>query len=52
MATRRADAVSQVKAAVRNNNSEGGVESKDPEKPFEVTFAMEGGKLITTKHTD
>jgi hypothetical protein len=52
VATGRAEAVSQVKIAVRQNNSEGGVESKDPEKPFEVTFAMEGGKLITTKHTD
>ena len=52
VATRRADAVSQVKVAVRQYETEGGVESKDPEKPYEVTFAMEGGKLITTKHTD
>ncbi len=52
VATRRAEAVSQVKTAVLNNKSEGGVESKDPEKPFEVTFALVRGKLITTKHTD
>jgi hypothetical protein len=52
VATRRADAVAQVKAAVRNNTSEGGVESHDPGKPFEVTFAMVRGKLTETKHTD
>ena len=52
VATRRADAVAQVKTAVRNNKSEGGVESHDPEKPFEVTFAMVRGKLLETKHTD
>lgn len=52
VATRRADAVSQVKVAVRQNNSEGGVESKDPGKPFESTFAMVRGKLIETRHTD
>ncbi len=52
MATRRTDAVSQVKVAVRQYETEGGVESNDLEKPYEVTFAMEGGKFITTKHTD
>lgn len=52
VATRRVDAVAQVKAAVRNNTSEGGVESHDPDKPYEVTFAMVRGKLLETKHTD
>lgn len=52
VATRRAEAVSQVKTAVRNNKTEGGVESKDPRDPFEVTFALVRGKLITTKHSD
>lgn len=52
VATRRAEAVSQVKTAVQNNKTEGGVESKDPRDPFEVTFALVRGKLITTKHTD
>jgi hypothetical protein len=52
VATRRAEAVSQVKAAVKTNKTEGGVESKDPRDPFEVTFALVRGKLVTTKHTD
>jgi hypothetical protein len=52
VATRRLDAVAQVKAAVRNNKSEGGVESHDPDKPYDVTFAMVRGKLTETKHTD
>jgi hypothetical protein len=52
VATRRPDALSQVRAAVRNNKSEGGVESQDPDKPYDVTFAMVRGKLTETKHTD
>ncbi len=50
MATRRADAVSQVKTAVRLHKSEGGVESQDPEKPFERTYGMVRGKLLETRH--
>ena len=52
VATGRAEAVAQVKVAVRNYKSEGGVESQDPRKPFEVTFALGRGKLVTTRHTD
>jgi hypothetical protein len=52
VATRRSEAVSQVKNAVREHKSEGGVESHDAKKPFEVTFSVLRGKLITTKHTD
>ncbi len=48
----RAEAVSQVKVAIRNYKSEGGVESQDPRKPFEMTFSIGRGKLVTTRHTD
>ena len=50
--TRRTEAVARVKEAVLEHKSEGGVESRDPGKPFEVTFSVLRGKLITTKHTD
>lgn len=52
VATRRAEAISRVKETVRDKKTEGGVESKDPRYPFEVTFALVRGKLVTTKHTD
>ena len=52
VATRRTEAVSQVKDAVREHKTEGGVHSRNPGKPFEVTFSVLRGKLITTKHTD
>ena len=52
VATRRAEAISRVKETVRDRKTEGGVESKDPRYPFEVTFALVRGKLVTTKHTD
>jgi hypothetical protein len=52
VSARRKEAVSRVKDAVREHKSEGGVESQDPGKPFEVTFSVLRGKLITTKHTD
>ena len=52
VATRRTEAVSQVKDAVREHKTEGGVHSRNPAKPFEVTFSVLRGKLVTTKHTD
>jgi hypothetical protein len=52
VSTRRKEAVARVKDAVLEHKSEGGVESRDPGKPFEVTFSVLRGKLITTKHTD
>jgi hypothetical protein len=52
MATRRTEAVSRVKDAVRDHKTEGGVHSRNPKKPFEVTFSLLRGKLLTTKHTD
>jgi hypothetical protein len=52
VSTRRKEAVARVKDAVLEHRSEGGVESRDPGKPFEVTFSVLRGKLITTKHTD
>jgi hypothetical protein len=52
VATRRAEAVSRVKDAVREHTTEGGVHSRNPEKPFEVAFSVLRGKLVTTKFTD
>jgi hypothetical protein len=50
--TRRAKAVSGVKGAVRHHKTEGGVNSRDPGKPFEVAFSVLRGKLVTTNFTD
>jgi hypothetical protein len=52
VSTRRKEAVARVKDAVLEHKSEGGVGSRAPGKPFEVTFSVLRGKLITTKHTD
>ena len=43
------DAIREVTAAVREHQSEGGVESQDPRKPYETTWAWVRGKLITTE---
>jgi hypothetical protein len=43
------DAIREVAAAVREHKSEGGVESQDPRKPYETTWAWERGTLIKTE---
>ncbi len=52
VAARRVDAEAEVKDAVRKNKTEGGVESRDPKRPFEATFSLVRGELVTTKFTD
>ncbi len=44
----RKDAVTEVKRRVRALGTEGGVESQDARHPFEVTYAMVGGRLKET----
>ena len=43
------DAIYEVTAAVREHESEGGVESHDPRKPYETTWAWVRGKLVKTE---
>ena len=48
-ADRRAIAIRTVKRRVRELGTEGGVESQDARHPFEVTYSIVNGKLVTTE---